>query len=261
MQEQQFIINSEKLRKMKDYLKNGKGVDQYLKRKYEFTDEVLLSSKTKTPGNPVVPILPGIFMRGRSYAELEFKNAQMLFEAYKNLSPEDASDERLWTYLTHTVFWEYMQKRTKIRSGSNEAKGEYILTHWFLEPLSPKTIARNDISRLWWGAYLTYQEGAEDPYALTKQLFSMQDYSRTLIEGVQGRNKNVLHGVLEFVIDNPELFKKRKEAKIRFIMRAVNRTGGYKLLSTVSKEEIKNILKNMKDEIHSVRDEDLSDNG
>lgn len=259
MQEQQFIINSEKLRKMKNDLKSGKGAELYLKRKYEFADEDLLSSKTKTPVKPVNPVL-SVPIKVRGYSELEFKNAQMLFEAYKNLSQEDASDERFWTYLTHTVFWEYMKKRTNIASGNNETKGEYILTHWFLEPLSPKTIARNDISRLWWGTYLTYQEESKDPYALTKQLFSMQDYSRTLIEGVQGRNKSVLHGVLEFVVDNQELFKQRKEAKIRFIMRAINRIGGYKLLSAVSKEEVKNILRNMKSEISSVRDEDLSDN-
>ncbi|MCH7883365.1 hypothetical protein IIA95_03040 [Patescibacteria group bacterium] len=251
----QYIISSTRLRKMKDELRNKKGSDLYFKKTYIFGDADLLSSETKTPNKPVAPALPGTLtkLKLRGYADLEYKNAKILFEAYQNLTPEDASDERFWAYLTHTTFWDYMKKRTNLGSVSEEKKGDYILTHWFLDPLSPKTIARNDIARLWWSAYLTHDEKLKDPYMLTRQLFSMQDYSRTLIEGVQGRNRNVLHGVLSFVIDNPELFKQRKEAKVRFVMRKINQIGGYRLLSSVSKKEVKNTLKKLEKEITSVK--------
>ncbi len=251
MQGKQYVIKSTRLRKMKDELRNNQKVELYSKRIYVFEDKDLLSSKTKIPGKMVKPILPGILsgLRLRSYAELEYQNAKILFEAYKKLTPEDASDERFWTYITHTIFWDYMKRRTNLSSQPKNKKSDYILRHWFLDPLSPKTIARNDVSRLWWGAYITYDEKMKNPYALTKQLFSMQDYSRTLIEGTQGRNRSVLHGVLEFVIDNQELFKERKEAKVRFIMRMVNRIGGYRLLSSISKEEVKEILRKKETEI------------
>jgi hypothetical protein len=48
---------------------------------------------------------------------------------------------------------------------------------------------------------------------------------------------------LEFVIENPKLFESQKEAKIRFLMRKSNFLGGYKILSVLSKTEIKNIFK------------------
>lgn len=254
IQKRQYIVNSARLRKMKDDLRNKKGMDLYPKKTYTFEDADLLPSDAKTPSKPVTLILPSTLtkLKLRGYADLEFKNAKILFESYKHLTPEDASDERFWVYLTHTTFWDYMKKRTNLNSISKEKRGDYILTHWFLDPLSPKTIARNDISRLWWGTYITYDEKLEDPYALTKQLFSMQDYSRTLVEGIQGRNRNVLHGVLSFVIDNSELFEKRKEAKVRFIMRRINRIGGYRLLSSISKKDIKNELKSLEREIVSV---------
>jgi len=251
-QERQYIINNTRLRKMKDELRNKKGKGLYSNKVYIFQDSDLLSSEAKTPNKSISPVLPGTLgkLKSRGYADLEYQNAKILFEAYKGLTPEDASDERLWVYLTHTTFWNYMKKRAP---KFKENGGDYILTHWFLDPLSPKTIARNDVARLWWGAYVTYDEKLKDPYALTKQLFSMQDYSRTLIEGVQGRNRNVLHGVLGFVIDNPALFKDRKEAKVRFIMRKINQIGGYRLLSSISEKEVKDTLTTLEREISLVK--------
>src|SRR4051812_20917996 len=41
----------------------------------------------------------------------DFETAVLIFEGYKKLEPIQASDERLWTFLTHVDFYPYMIKR------------------------------------------------------------------------------------------------------------------------------------------------------
>src|SRR4051812_38708832 len=61
----------------------------------------------------------------------DFETAIYIFEAYKNLEPIQAADERLWTYLTHVNLYPYMIKRwdavykTNVKDAIN-----YINEHW-----------------------------------------------------------------------------------------------------------------------------------
>jgi hypothetical protein len=173
-----------------------------------------------------------------------YDNAVAFYTAYRHLTPEQAADGRFWTFLTHVVHRDYMvKKRLPKTSDTEEKKINQILQHWFVYPLNAKNILRNDIALMWWGVYLTFDEKRKDPFELTKELFSMADYTRTLLPSVQGRNNIFTHALLEFVIENPKLFESQKEAKIRFLMRKSNFLGGYKILSVLSKTEIKNIFK------------------
>ena len=100
---------------------------------------------------------------------------------------------------------------------------------------------------------MTYDEGRKDPYELTKELFSMLDYTRTLIPGIQGRNKNFSWALLEFVLENEKIFSNYKENKIRFLMRKLNYVGGYKSLSSISKDEIKILFSNYTNELGTIK--------
>jgi hypothetical protein len=128
-------------------------------------------------------------------------------------------------------------------------KSSYILEHWFVRNVGAPDLARNAISSLWWGCYLTYDEKRKDPYELTKQLFSMLDFYRTLIAGVQGRNKEFTHAILEYILENENLFSTKKEGKVRLLMRRANAIGGYKLFTSLSKNQIKELLKLFEKEI------------
>lgn len=254
MSEYQKVLKSSILIKMKADLLSNKNIEQYFEKQFNLEAGVLISSKKRMSPGKVVLKMPSVFKVLRSYSDIEFENAKRIFEAYPDLTPEDASDERFWTYLTHVEFWNYMQARTNLQKNKN---GKYILTHWFVDPVGPQSITRNDIARLWWGAFLTYDKDRPNPYELTKQLFSMQDYTRTLIGGFQGRNPAVLHGVLEFVIENDSLFKQSKEEKIRLIMKKINRIGGHLVLSLLTKERIKQILDDYKKELENVSSKKL----
>ena len=166
------------------------------------------------------------------------------------MTPVQASDARFWIYLSHFDFNEYMRLRFPLPEKNK--RSEYIMEHWYLNGISPNTLIRQGISRLWWGAYTTYDSTRENPYELTEELFSMLDYTRTLTTGTQGRNRNFTHAILEFVIENPELFESNKEAKVRFIMRKMNYAGGYNILTSLSKDKIKKILGQYKKEIGNI---------
>jgi hypothetical protein len=42
------------------------------------------------------------------------ENAKKIYEAFKNLSIINATDRRLWAYLTHLKYYDYVKKRWKI---------------------------------------------------------------------------------------------------------------------------------------------------
>jgi muconolactone delta-isomerase len=91
----------------------------------------------------------------------------------------------------------------------------------------------------------------------------MLDYTRHLLPGSQGRNPAFRHAVLEFVVENPELFKAKREGgtgsregKVRFIMRRLNTFAGYQLFPFFNKQEIKELIADMRDEILQYKDAD-----
>ena len=180
------------------------------------------------------------------------ENAKLIFERYKNITPVHASDARLWIYLAHFDFGKYMKARFPLPEDKKRAS--YIMEHWYLNGISPNTLIRQGISRLWWGAYTTYDEMRANPYELTDELFSMLDYTRTLTTGTQGRDRNFTHAMLEFVLENNDLFELNKEAKVRFIMRKMNYAGGYNILPSLSKDEIKKLLVQYKKAIEKITD-------
>lgn len=172
----------------------------------------------------------------------DFENAVKIYDAYKSFSPTEATSGRIWAYLAHVTHWSYMKKRWPIEKQPDDKKGSYIIEHWFLSGTGASSLARHGLAMLWWGVYVTHDPERSDPFELTREFFSMQDYTRTILTGTQGRSRIFTHALLEFVIENPKLFESRKEAKVRFLMRTLNYAGGYKVLPSLSKNEIKKLL-------------------
>lgn len=182
----------------------------------------------------------------------DYENAVQIFEAYKHLTWTQATDARFWTYLTHVTCWDFMKKRSPADRVEQSKRSEYILRHYCVIPVNTVRLLLNDISLLWWGAHLTYDEKRKDPYELTKEAFSMLDYTRHLLPGIQGRNRPFAHAVLEYVSENKELFAKSKEAKVRLIMRKCNYVAGYRVFPSLTKDEIKEILTKYEGDIAAI---------
>lgn len=180
--------------------------------------------------------------------DFQFKSAILLHEALP-ITPYQASDPALWSYLALVTFRPYMAALRSEIPDEDAAAGRYLVTHYFCAGSSVKDLLLNDISLLWWAAHLTVQKECQDPYRLTKEVFKMLDYTRHLLPGTQGRSPAFRHAVLEFVVENPELFKSKREGKVRLIMRRLNMFAGYQLFPIFSKDEVKSSIQSLREEI------------
>lgn len=234
-----------------------------LKTKLALGDKALLelykSGKFDIPlqeriSSSKIPDITGLkFLYTSNKLRDNYENGKLLYESL-TLTPLQASDERLWVFLTHVTFKDYM---LKLRSIDEKSTGKWITTHYFVP--SAKFLLLNDISLLWWMFHFSAKkDNVKDPYLLTRELFSMADYTRHLFGGKIGRAKGVRHGVLSFVVNNPNVFKEFKEFKIRFILRMLNQIAGSILISILSEEEIIEILDKNKSKIAELKD--ASDN-
>lgn len=181
----------------------------------------------------------------------DYENARMLFEMLKGINPTLASDQRIWTWLAHVPFMDYMSKRWPVNEQPKEKRAVYILGHWFVKTQASTSYMRHGIAMLWWGAFATYGSERNDPFELTREFFSMQDYTRTLF-GSLGRSDRFRKALLEYVVENPDLFKVHKEARIRFLMRRLNYDGGYKIIPDLSVSEIKILVNQYKTAIEKI---------
>jgi hypothetical protein len=227
--------------------------DTFIHRLHKNDEKVLKSyqnGKFSTPKNYLHPFQP---LQAIEKIKLNFVSKDLIgyFDIAKELyeklplQPAQASDQRIWTYLTHNVFGDFMGK---LRPINDTTKGDYIIEHYFCK--SAKALLYNDIALFWWLFYLTEQpQNPHDKYILTREVFTMRDYTRHLFSGKQGRSIEFRHGVLEYVVENPKIFENSKEAKVRLIMSNLNTIAGSTLLSSYSTSEIKNLINSFKDEL------------
>lgn len=99
----------------------------------------------------------------------DIENMKIIYENLKDLTDSQASDERLWAGLSHTKFWDYMQKRWPLPNDPEKWE-KHILQHYFFAHGARSTVL-NGLARLWWYARLTYDEtNIDNPYELTEYM-------------------------------------------------------------------------------------------
>ncbi|UZJ78604.1 DUF6339 family protein [Fictibacillus sp. KU28468] len=173
----------------------------------------------------------------------DFENCKLLYEKFKDIPLSLASEERFWSYLSHTVFWDYMCQRWPVQ----EAEGdeiEFIKTRFFFSSKG-KTFYRNGLSRLWWYAYLTYDDTKTDPYHYTRMMLLNQEIANLLIDTTNlSRNKVALKAVLEVITDFLKLEEfqeieriKNRRKFIRELIKYTNLVGGVTIWDILSEKE------------------------
>ncbi len=218
-------------------VEDGTTVEFYKSDVFEFDrDKVLLNPEIRKPEFKL--LMPD----GEHTFDKE--NSRLIHAAYSHLTPLQASDIRLWTYLAHADLYPYMCKRwPAVRNGSATNGGKYILDHWFISTPSQPNLLRHGLAGLWWAAYLSHDANRADPYELTDILYRQLDLAtRTLGTYKLARYRPAVHGILEFMLENDALFKDRFEAKQRFVTKHLNQVGGVKPLPYFGKEFFKDTL-------------------
>lgn len=236
--EKQKIFTSGYVRELKDDVSNGISLQFYDEAEFIFDEERILE-------------MPNIYepenLNGRLRVNDDYTSAIVIYEAYKNLTPLQASDERLWTYLSHADLFSYLQERWK-----SEKTPNYVIEHWFIKSISQNNLLADNLAGMWWAVYLSVDKKKADKYELTKILFRQRDFAfRTLGTYKLGRHREGVKGILEFIEENETLFSTKFEAKTREVTRFLNIYGGTKPIPYFGKDAIKEILKTNLDRIRA----------
>jgi len=172
---------------------------------------------------------------GRDSKDLE--NAKLVYESLKTLTPLEASDERIWIGLTHTVEgMKYSINRWGITAESSKGT---IKDRFFGNPM------RNSISRLWWYGYISYNDGFDNPYELTELLTKNQDIAVGIMERNFSRNRkfvqNFLKALYEWTVVEKNEFPKTND--FRKVTKGINRISAVTLIDLIEVKDLKKIIK------------------
>jgi len=230
--EKQKIFRSSYVAQLKDNLKKGLSLHLYKNKEFEYDKEKVL-------------ILPNVYrptdLLKKMDVKNDFKSAVALYEAYKNLTPLQASDDRFWTYLTHVDLFPYMQNKWIEHIAKQPDKEiERFLKHWFLNTTSQDNLMRHTLAGLWWGVHLTIDRERSNKYELTEVFFRNKTLrARTMGPSLFFRHKEAVIGVLEFFKENN--FRKF-DRDHRIFTEYINLIGGTKPLSYFDRHFFKKIL-------------------
>jgi len=182
-----------------------------------------------------------VLPEGGQHYDLE--NTRRVYNALKHLTITQATDERLWAYMTHVQQWHYMRARWPVEGKSKP--GEFIRQRYFFMSNPDRALIRNGMARLWWYGYVSYDETRKDPFELTSLLLHTLDIAGSLLERAFSRNPGITKGVLEALaelrsqgqpVPDRETFRK--------VMRHLVLIGGVTVLDSLSQDEIKKIVLN-----------------
>ena len=194
--------------------------------------------------------------------ETDFLNARIVFEAFKDkLNPLQASDLRLWAYLAHVEHWDYMQNRWKIDAPDEEGDEsddgkksprdkavDRVKTRYFFGASRGKAFVRQGIARLFWSAYLTYDEENDNPYEYTEFFFSKQDIFTSITERSYARNKVLILAALKVLKKNPELSR----SDIRLFLAKLNQAGAITVLDFLDSDQAGRLCAKVMEEVLQV---------
>ena len=122
----------------------------------------------------------------------DLENVIKINEAFRDrITPVNAADPLMWSALCHMDFRSYILKRWK--KGDKDVR---LDQRFFATEGRSSLLYYNAISRLWWSGYLTYDDDLQDPWEITRTLFSAQQIQKDLFDQSFSMNRSVVKGLL-----------------------------------------------------------------
>ncbi len=126
----------------------------------------------------------------------DVENIKRVHKHMSALSESQASDERIWSAYTLSVFTDYMRYRWPAESETA------MMNHYFFSYTPRRSLFRNGIARLWWIGHLTYDASREDnKFALTEYVCSKQDHINLLLDIHFGANPIIVRAIITALMD------------------------------------------------------------
>lgn len=186
--------------------------------------------------------LAGRLERGR---RADAANALLVYGALKMLTPQQASDERFWAWVSHYECADYVADRwLGERPAGDVAAARKAANHFFARDVRA-AIRDHGVSRLWWLGRIAHETHPEEPGLFLEIVLHRQDVRSALIErpGVSA-NRDVMRGIFAVMREHWEgdraLF--RREA-FRAWMVGLNRRGGVALLDALPERALGALLR------------------
>ncbi|MDA8190069.1 MAG: DUF6339 family protein [Gammaproteobacteria bacterium] len=169
----------------------------------------------------------------------EANNAIAFHKALAALTESQAADERLWVWLAHELYWDYMRLRWPIESARSKDPAAYIFEHYFLSG-NVRNLVRHGLARLWWFAHTTHDSHRADPYELTRVMLEYSDNRQSVMERAFSRNRQFVQTILEraryWRAHGRDILASRE--KFRGLCKEMNLYGGTLMLDCLLREDI-----------------------
>jgi hypothetical protein len=237
---------------LRDKVRSGESLGDYFKRQIEYPADSELESSIKVDAEKIKLRFKG----KRESAANDIDNAIAIYESFPELNETQASDPRLWVYLTHVTMRDYVLARWPIAGSCQQvsldsnAKAKavnHILSHWFASG-GDRILRRNALARLWWPVHLTVAVWEKDDffvdlkskdlYRFTRVLLSTQDVYQQVLERGFGRDNKLLITILEFIEAHSGLTRQQ----IRNFMKEMNLELSVKNFAVLSRPQMKKAI-------------------
>ena len=201
-------------------------------------DEVI--RKTTILMEPLNSVLKS---KGKNPSRFDAENALVVYEALRDLTPHQAADERLWTYLCHKDCANYVAKRW-LYNASEKNLIQRVKTHFFVSG-GRGLLRDNGMSRLWWLGYIAERTAPTERSLFLEIIMSRQDIKAELIDRTSvSRNYRVLRAVYETIkehygSESPQLLQRET---FREWMKGLNRRGGMVLLDSLPDKSLAELI-------------------
>lgn len=237
---------------LREKLQSGESLCDYFNKDIEYPPSYFFES-------PIKVDLEGLISRLREQgvsSDNDINAAIAIYESFPGLNEVQASDPRLWIYMTHVSLREYVLVRWSIGENCEQVLGDStkkesainnIYSHWFATGGNDRSLRRNAISRLWWAVRLTRAPWKTDPeffddlceekdeYRFTRVLLSTQDIYQQVLERSLGRDNHILITILDFFEQNKNITREQ----IRDFMKELNLSLSVKNFAVLERRELR----------------------
>src|SRR5699024_7384499 len=171
------------------------------------------------------------------------ENIKTIRKSLGNLNPTEAENEKLWVALENTYYLEYHLDQLNLINSKNinkSIKGRTIFTESCKLSLMMKYL-----SILWWIGYYTIDSDSSDPFYYTRYFVegSYRGHALAYMSSNIVSNKEILLGTLKAIkqlVDNNKLIRNRYS--FTNANKILNQIGGVRIIDTLSREEVKEII-------------------
>ena len=177
--------------------------------------------------------------------ESDAANAMIVYETLRDLTPQQASDERLWVQLSHGDCADYTAKRwLASRPDNPDTAVKLVLSHFFARD-SRALIRDHAVSRLWWLGEIAHDVHPDDPRLFLDIVLHWQDVTWELFGRPSvSMNRHVLTSIFSVMHSHWEdcrsLFKR---GVFRAWMVNLNRRGGVVLMDSLHESPLLLLLR------------------